>query len=88
MGWRLSGSLIAALIGRILVPASIVLLYCSVGRAVDAIRALTRAGAAIVAVSTAKVDQQGQGRLIHARELMQPTTPARHPGSPVMGCCD
>ena len=43
-GWgqRLGGSLIAALIGLILVPASIVLLYWNEGRVVDAIRALER----------------------------------------------
>ena len=43
-GWlqRLGGSLVAALIGLILVPASIVLLYWNEGRAVNAIRALER----------------------------------------------
>jgi hypothetical protein len=86
-GWgsRLGGSLIAALIGLILVPASIVLLYWNEGRAVDAIRALNRAGATIVEVSAATVDPQADGKLVHASGMMQPTRPARDPVFGVTG---
>ena len=50
-GSRLGGSLMAALIGLILVPVAVVLLYWNEGRAVDAIRALNRGQAAIVEVN-------------------------------------
>jgi len=80
-GWgsQLGSSLIAAVIGLILVPAAIVLLYWNEGRAVDAIRALGRGAAMIVEVSPNPVDPQANGKLVHATGTMQPTTPARDP---------
>ena len=86
-GWgqRLGGSLVAALISLILVPASIVLLYWNEGRAVDALRALSRGAAAIVEVSATAVDPQGDGKLVHVTGTMQPTTPARDPVFGVAG---
>ena len=62
-GWgqRLAGSLIAALIGLLLVPASVILLYWNEGRAVDAIRALNRGAAAIVEVSAGTMDTNANG---------------------------
>jgi hypothetical protein len=80
-GWlqRLGGSLVAALVGLILVPASIALLYWNEGRAVDAIRALNHGAAAIVEVDTTQVDPQGNGKLVHASGMMQPSAPARDP---------
>jgi hypothetical protein len=78
-GWlqRLGGSFIAALIGLILVPLSIVVLYWNEGRAVDASRALSRGAAAIVEVNATAVDPQANGKLVHLTGMMQPTTPAR-----------
>lgn len=86
-GWgsRLGGSLIAALIGIILVPASIILLYWNEGRAVDAIRALNRGAAAIVEVNADAVDAQANGKLVHLTGTMQPTTTARDPVFGVSG---
>src|SRR5579863_5626723 len=86
-GWgqRLAGSLVAALIGLVLVPASIVLLYWNEGRAVDAIRALGRGAAMIVEVGAAPVDPQANGKLVHVSATMQPTTPARDPVFGVTG---
>jgi Transmembrane protein 43 len=86
-GWggRLGGSLIAALIGLILIPVSIVLLYWNEGRAVDAIRALNRGAAAIVEVNADAVDPQANGKLVHASGMMRPTTPARDPVFGVTG---
>jgi hypothetical protein len=86
-GWgqRLGGSLIAALIGLILVPASIVLLYWNEGRAVDAIRALSRGAAVIVEVSADAVDPRSDGKLVHVTGMMQPTTAARDPVFGVTG---
>jgi hypothetical protein len=80
-GWlqRLGGSLIAALIGLILVPAAIVLLYWNEGRAVDAIRALNRGASEIVEVSAAGIDPRGEGRLVHMSGMLQPGTPAKDP---------
>ena len=86
-GWgqRLGGSLVAALIGLILVPASIVLLYWNEGRAVDVIRALNRGAAAVVEVSATAVDPQADGKLVHLTGTMQPATPARDPVLGVTG---
>jgi hypothetical protein len=86
-GWlqRLGGSLIAALIGLILVPVSIVLLYWNEGRTVDAIRALDRGASAIVEISASPVDPQANGKLVHVSGTMQPNTPARDPVFGVTG---
>jgi hypothetical protein len=86
-GWlqRLGGSLVAALIGLILVPVSIGVLYWNEGRAVDAIRALNRGAAAIVEVNATEVDPQANGKLVHVSATMQPTTPARDPVFGVTG---
>jgi hypothetical protein len=86
-GWlqRLGGSLVAALIGLILVPVSVVVLYWNEGRAVDAIRALNRGAAAIVEVNATAVDPQANGKLVHLSGTMQPTTPARDPVFGVTG---
>ena len=86
-GWlqRLGGSFVAALIGLILVPVSIGVLYWNEGRAVDAIRALNRGAAAIVEVSATEVDPQANGKLVHVSGMMQPTTPARDPVFGVTG---
>ncbi|HLB98553.1 MAG TPA: TMEM43 family protein [Acetobacteraceae bacterium] len=86
-GWlqRLGGSFIAALIGLLLVPLSIVVLYWNEGRAVDASRALSRGAAAIVEVTPAAVDPQANGKLVHLTGTMQPTTPARDPVFGVTG---
>jgi hypothetical protein len=86
-GWgsRLGGSLIAALIGLLLVPAAIVLLYWNEGRAVDAIRALNRGAAAIVEVNSAAVDPGGNGELVHLSGTLQPSTSAKDPVFGVTG---
>jgi hypothetical protein len=78
-GSRLGGSLVAALIGLILVPVAVVLLYWNEGRAVDAIRALDRGAAAIVEVSAAAVDPGSNGKLVHISGMLQPATAARDP---------
>ena len=86
-GWlqRLGGSFVAALIGLLLVPLSIVLLYWNEGRAVDASRALSRGAAEIVEVNATAVDPQANGKLVHLSGTMQPTTPARDPVFGVTG---
>ena len=86
-GWgqRLGGSLIAALIGLVLVVVSIGLLYWNEGRAVTASRALGRGAAAIVEVAASPVDVSANGKLVHVSGMMQPTTPARDPVFGVSG---
>jgi hypothetical protein len=80
-GWgsRLGGSLIAALIGLLLVPAAIALLYWNEGRAVDAIRALDRGAAAIIEVDSASLDPAANGELVHLSGVPQPGTAAKDP---------
>ena len=80
-GWgsRLGGSLVAALIGLVLVPAAIVLMYWNEGRAVDAIRALNRGAASIVEISAASADPGASGKLVHVSGMLAPTTPAKDP---------
>ena len=80
-GWgsRLAGSFVAVLIGLLLVPVSVGLLYWNEGRAVQAIRALDRGAAMIVEVNAAAIDPQAEGKLVHTTGLMQPATPARDP---------
>jgi hypothetical protein len=84
-GSRLGGSLMAALIGLILVPVAVVLLYWNEGRAVDAIRALNRGEAAIVEVNAATVDAGSNGKLVHVSGMLQPTMPAKDPDFGVTG---
>jgi len=84
-GSRLGGSLIAALIGLILVPVAVVLLYWNEGRAVDAIRALNRGEAAIVEISANAVDPGSNGKLAHVSGMLQPTSAAKDPDFGVTG---
>jgi Transmembrane protein 43 len=84
-GSRIGGSLIAALIGLILVPVAVVLLYWNEGRAVDAIRALNRGAAAIVEVNASVVDPGSNGKLVHVSGMLQPGTPAKDPVFGVTG---
>jgi hypothetical protein len=84
-GSRLGGSLMAALIGLILVPVAVVLLYWNEGRAVDAIRALNRGAAAIVEVAANSVDPGSNGKLVHVSGMLQPSMPAKDPVFDVTG---
>jgi hypothetical protein len=84
-GSRLGGSLMAALIGLILVPVAVVLLYWNEGRAVDAIRALSRGQAGIVEVNQAAVDPGSDAKLVHVSGMLQPTQPAKDPVFGVTG---
>jgi hypothetical protein len=86
-GWgsRLGGSLVAALIGLILVPAAIVLMYWNEGRAVDGIRALDRGAASVVEVNAAGVDPATNGKLVHVSGVLQAAAPAKDPVFGVTG---
>jgi len=82
---RIMGGFIAALIGLILVPAAVVLLYWNEGRAVEAIRALGRGAAAIIEVSATNLDPAAEGRLVHLTGLLKPGVAARDPVFGVSG---
>ena len=86
-GWgsRLGDSLVAALIGLLLVPAAVVLLYWNEGRAVDAIRALDRGAASVIEVNAAAVDPGSNGKLVHVSGMLRPATPAKDPVYGVTG---
>jgi hypothetical protein len=78
-GWlqRVLGSLVGALIGVVLVIASIVLLWWNEGRAVTAIRALDQGAHHLVEVNATAVDGAAEGKLVHLSGTMQTTKPAR-----------
>ena len=59
---RIMGGFVAALIGLILVPVAVFVLYWNEGRAVEAIRALGRGAAAVVEVSATTLDPAAEGR--------------------------
>jgi hypothetical protein len=86
-GWgsRLGNSLGAAVLGLILVPAAIWLLWFNEGRAVDAIRALNRGAGSVIEVSASPVDPAGNGKLVHVTGTLAPTTPAKDPVFGVTG---
>ena len=78
-GSRLANSLIATLVGLVLVPAAVILPFWNEGRAVDAIRALDRGAGSVVEVSADAATPSGEGKLVHLSGLMAPATPARDP---------
>jgi hypothetical protein len=86
-GWgqRLGGSLMAALFGLLLVPASIILLYWNEGRAVNAATALSSGAASVVEVSPGAVDPHTDGKLVHVTGMMKAATAARDPVFGVTG---
>ena len=83
-GWgsRLGSSLIAALIGLLLVPAAIALLYWNEGRAVDALRALDRGAAAIAEVTSTGSTRRRTAVWWICRELCRP------PSQPGIRCSE
>lgn len=86
-GWgsRLVGSFVALLFGLVLLPVGIGLLYWNEGRAVDAIRALDRAAAAIVEANAGEADPRTDGKLVHVTGVLEAATPARDPALRVSG---
>jgi len=86
-GWgqRLGSSVIAALLGLLLVPASIILLYWNEGRAVNASTALGRGAATIVEVNATTADPRADGKLVHVSGMMRAATAARDPVFGVTG---
>ena len=84
-GQRILGGLIAFLLGLVLIPAAVVLLYWNVGRAVDAIRAIGRGATSVIEIQATPIDPASNGHLVHVTGMMKPGTPARDPVFGVTG---
>ena len=82
---RIMGGFVAALIGLVLVPLAVIVLYWNEGRAVDAIRALGRGAASIVEISAAVLDPAAEGKLVHLTGLLKPSVAAQDPVFGVSG---
>ncbi|MBV8062968.1 MAG: TMEM43 family protein [Nevskia sp.] len=74
---RLGQSLIGALIGLLLVPASVVLLYWNEGRAVIASTGLAQGQKQLVQAAADRVDPQHDGKLVHLSGALSATQPAQ-----------
>jgi hypothetical protein len=74
---RLGQSLISTLLGLLMVPGSIILLYWNEGRAVDAYRALSQGQKLVQEADAATADARFDGHLVHISGLAQTSQPAR-----------
>ncbi len=74
---RLGQSLMATVLGILLVPASIYLLYWNEGRAVDAIRALDQGLSQLVEAKPDTADASLIGHLVHLSGMAQTNQPAK-----------
>jgi Transmembrane protein 43 len=74
---RLGGSIIGVLIGFLLVPASLILLYLNEGRAVTALVALEQGARQVVEISAGKLDATANGKLIHLSGDLTAQDPAK-----------
>src|SRR6185503_1536982 len=79
-GWlsRVGGSLVGMLVGFLLVPISIVVLYWNEGRAVDAIRSLDQ-GAKQTIEAGANPSPGNDGKLVHVTGPLTTSSAARDP---------
>jgi hypothetical protein len=84
-GQQILGGFVAFLLGLVLIPAAIVLLYWNEGRAVDAIRAIGRGAASVIEINASPINPASNGHLVHVTGMMQPGTPARDPDFGVTG---
>ena len=82
---RLGGSLIGVLIGILMVPGSIFLLYWNEGRAVDAIVALDLGAKQVVEISATAPNDSANGKLVHLTGDLTAQSPARDPVFGVSG---
>ncbi len=76
---RIINSFVGALIGFILVIASIVGIFWNEGRAVETARALAEGAGAVVSVDASKVDPADDGKLVHVMGAASATAPLVDP---------
>ncbi|WP_218578410.1 TMEM43 family protein [Vineibacter terrae] len=62
---RLKQAIVGVLIGLLLIPVSVVLLFWNEGRAVTTARSLTEGAGIVQSVSADRVDPANQGKLVH-----------------------
>jgi len=80
---RIVSSLVGALIGLVLVVASIVAIFWNEGRAIDTARALSEGAGAVVSVDAGAVDPANDGKLVHVAGAASATAPLADPQFPV-----
>jgi hypothetical protein len=78
-GSRLGGSIIGVLIGIVLLPISIGLLYWNEGRAVEAQTALTQGAKELVEIVPDRLDPAAEGKLVHLSGAMTLGAGAKDP---------
>ncbi len=76
---RIINSFVGALIGLVLIVASIVGTFWNEGRAIATARALAEGAGAIISVDAAKVDPANDGKLVHLSAAASATAPLIDP---------
>ncbi len=80
---RIINSFIGALIGLVLIIASIVAIFWNEGRAINTARALAEGAGLVVSVDSGKVDSVNDGKLVHVMGAANATAPLADPQFPV-----
>jgi hypothetical protein len=80
---RIINSFVGALIGLVLIVASIVGIFWNEGRAIATARALAEGAGAVVSVDAGKVDPANDGKLVHLSAAANTTAPLLDPQFPV-----
>ncbi len=76
---RIINSFVGALVGFVLVIASIVGIFWNEGRAINTARALAEGAGAVVSVDASKVDPADDGKLVHVMGAASATAPLVDP---------
>jgi hypothetical protein len=86
-GWgsRLIGSFVGALVGLVLLPLSVVLLYWNEGRAVEAQQALSQGAKQLVEIDAGHVDSGANGKLVYVNGALTLVAAAKDPVFGVTG---
>ncbi|MGD0641234.1 MAG: TMEM43 family protein [Roseiarcus sp.] len=80
---RILNSFVGALVGLVLVIASIVAIFWNEGRAIETARSLAEGAGAVVSVDAGKVDPANEGKLVHIMGAASATAPLADPQFPV-----
>jgi hypothetical protein len=80
---RIVNSFVGALVGLVLVIASIVAIFWNEGRAIETARSLAEGAGAVVSVDAGAVDPANDGKLVHVMGAAAATAPLADPQFPV-----
>jgi len=80
---RIVNSFVGALVGFILVIASIAAIFWNEGRAIETARSLAEGAGAVISVDAGKVDPANEGKLVHIMGTASATAPLADPQFPV-----